>query len=142
MATDPPDVPDEPGDPGTSDEPAITLPEPMRRRLEAAREAKGWSRAVLGQKLGITGTQIYRIERGLRGTTPSRVQQWLVACGFGAEYVELGTDDPERKALLLTAIGGLQKVDLDPVTKIVAAWPGLSAKDRRTILSVIEPADE
>lgn len=134
---DPASTPDEPTEDG-----AITIPEPMRQRLIEARKVAHLSRAELGRRLGISGTQVYRIEKGLRGTTPTRLQQWLVECGYGVDFIEVGTSDPQRQALLLSAIGSLDKVHLEPLLKIVLAWPRLGPKDRRTILSVVEPADE
>lgn len=143
MAIDPPDEQDEKDAPDEPTEPdAVTIPEPLRQRLVEARLAARISRPELGRRLGISGTQVYRIERGMRGTTPTRLQQWLVACGYGVDVVEVGTSDPQRQALLMAALGTLDKVHLEPITRLVLAWPRLSAKDRRTILSVIEPADE
>lgn len=115
------------------------VPLAMRHRLKKARLDAKLSRSELAGKLGITVTQLGRIETGERGTRLHRAQRWLELCGISVDYIEVG--EPERAALLSTAIASLDEVHLEAVTAIILAWPGLSAKDRRTILSVIGPTE-
>lgn len=120
---------------------AKPLPEQLRAQLREARKAKGLSQAELGKLLGITGTQVYRIESGQRGSRLTTVQRWLQECGWTADYTEISIEESERKSLLLAAIADLDKDHLASVLAVVSAWPKLTVKERRAILSLIEPSD-
>lgn len=39
--------------------------------LKALREGRGWSHEEMGDKLGVSMTQIYRMEQGTRNITPT-----------------------------------------------------------------------
>ncbi len=120
------------------DEAGQPLPEALRRQLREARKAAGLSQEALGRLLGVTGTQVYRIEAGQRGSKLSTIQQWLTECGSAAKYVDTPTTDPKRQALLVTALSELAEADLEPVTQIVLAWPSLPANIRSAILALVQ----
>lgn len=109
----------------------------VRKQLRAAREAAGLSCRKLGGLLGITETQVFRIENGTRGTGIARAQEWFVACGFSVETVSVG--EPERAALLATVLGSLPHNDFDDVSRVVRAWTALPISVRHGILSLISP---
>ncbi len=113
------------------------LPAPVRAQLKEAREKMGFSQAELGRRLGLSNVQIYRIESGKRGSRLSTVHKWLLECGISTEYVATSADEPERKALLMAAIGELDKAYLDHVLVVVQAWPRLNPSVRQAILTLV-----
>ena len=42
---------------------------PLGLLVREAREARGWSQGELGERLGVSGAQVSRIESGVRGTS-------------------------------------------------------------------------
>lgn len=113
------------------------LTDALRNQLRQAREAAKLTRAELGRRLGITENQVFRIESGARSTSIQRAQEWLIECGYNVETIAVG--EPERAALLATAVGVLHEADLEPVGRLITAWPTLPLHVRTAILALVTP---
>ncbi len=113
------------------------LTDALRTQLRQAREAAKLTRAELARRLGITENQVFRIESGARSTSIQRAQEWLIQCGYNVETIAVG--EPERAALLATAVGALHEADLEPVGRLVSAWPHLPAHIRSAIRTLSAP---
>lgn len=112
----------------------------LRQQLREAREAAKLSRAELAQRLGITETQVLRIENGTRSTSFKRAVQWMTACGFSMGSIHFGEE--QRAALFATVLATLDEDGLDAVRLIAEAWPRLRKRDRTAILAIVAPDED
>lgn len=117
-----------------------TTTEALRRQLRHAREAAGLTRRALGDRLGITENQVFRIEKGARSTSIERAQEWLVACGFSVETVSI--TEPERAALAAAALGMLDEADLQKIARVIRVWSDIPEHVRDAILMLAAPHEK
>lgn len=66
----------------------------MQPKYKQAREDLGWSRAQLGEKMGVDITTIGNWERGARQMTLDKLLAFSEVTGFSVQYL-LGLDDPQ-----------------------------------------------
>lgn len=128
---------DDTSEPATS---TATASPALRQRLRQAREAAGLSRAELARRLGITETQVIRVENGTRSTSFKRAVQWMTACGFTMESVSFGEE--QRAALFAAVVAPLDEDGFDAVRLVAEAWPKLRKKDRAAILAIVAPDED
>lgn len=104
--------------------------------LRSVREEAGLSQDQLAAKLGLTRTQVSRIETGARSTGIDVVRRWYRECGYELDAAQVGT--PEQATSLALAVAHLPEGQLDAVIAVVRAWPRLSERARGRILGIAD----
>lgn len=108
----------------------------VARQLREVREESGLSRAEIADKLGISVTQVGRIERGDRATSVTTMIRWFRLCGYHLESVGVG-EDPEAGAELARAVAGMGPEDLREVSRFARIWMRITHRERHALSSLI-----
>jgi transcriptional regulator with XRE-family HTH domain len=110
----------------------------MKNRLREIRESRGLTAAEVGKGIGVTGTQIQRIETGDRGLS---LETLLSLCGFlgvtADEIVDIPVKGSDKanydETLLDSAIGFIleacDEYSIKPDKKQIAKWVSLVCND-------------
>lgn len=96
------------------------------QRIGHLRRERGWTLAVLGQKVGLSSTQLSRIESGTRRSSVGTLIE--VARAYGITLSELVADEPAAAFSLVRAADRIPRESANGVlTPLSGNYPGLEA---------------
>lgn len=96
------------------------------RRIAQLRRERGWTLATLGGKIGLSSTQLSRIESGGRQSSVGTLIQ--LARTFGISLSELVADEPDAAFHLARAADRTSRETANgAITPLSGSYPGLDA---------------